>query len=202
VRAAIDRAFDDPASHGAIERFVDQVRTPGWSNALSAKLLQLAAPGVPDVYQGSELWETSLVDPDNRRPVDFDQRRTLLERIDDGWLPRSTTTGAAKLLVTSTGAARPTRSARLLDALRPGRCGGWAAEHAVAFDRGGAIAVATRFRSVSHVAAAGATRRSSRPTRPWTDVISGRRVEGGTVALATLLDRYPVALLVADEVPS
>ncbi len=58
-------------------------------------------PGVPDVYQGSELWDLSLVDPDNRRPVDFAARRELLARIDDGWLPPIDDTGAAKLLVTA-----------------------------------------------------------------------------------------------------
>jgi (1->4)-alpha-D-glucan 1-alpha-D-glucosylmutase len=46
--------------------------------ALSQTLLKLAAPGVPDIYQGCELWNLSLVDPDNRRPVDFARRRTLL----------------------------------------------------------------------------------------------------------------------------
>ncbi len=57
---------------------LDHVADAGWVNALAAKLLALTVPGVPDVYQGSELWEQSLVDPDNRRPVDFDQPRTLL----------------------------------------------------------------------------------------------------------------------------
>ena len=59
-------------------------------------------PGVPDVYQGTELWDLSLVDPDNRRPVDYDLRRRLLAALDAGDGPgRSTTTGAAKLLVVS-----------------------------------------------------------------------------------------------------
>ena len=51
----------------------------GMLNSLSQTLLQLTAPGVPDVYQGNELWDFSLVDPDNRRPVDFQLRRRLLE---------------------------------------------------------------------------------------------------------------------------
>jgi (1->4)-alpha-D-glucan 1-alpha-D-glucosylmutase len=62
-------------------------------NALSQTLLKLTAPGVPDVYQGSELWELSLVDPDNRRPVDFALRRRLLAELDDGL--RAVTDGAA-----------------------------------------------------------------------------------------------------------
>src|SRR6185295_17819188 len=70
-----------------IDEFVARISAPGWSNALGQKLLQLAGPGVPDVYQGTELFEYSLVDPDNRRPVDFDLRRRLLERLDGGWMP-------------------------------------------------------------------------------------------------------------------
>ena len=58
-----------------IEEFVDRIAPFGWSNSLSQKLLQLTMPGVPDVYQGTELWDFSLVDPDNRRPVDYDLRR-------------------------------------------------------------------------------------------------------------------------------
>ena len=70
-------------------------------NSLGQKLLQLAGPGVPDVYQGTELFEYSLVDPDNRRPVDWAARRELLARLDDGWLPEVDAAGAAKLLVTA-----------------------------------------------------------------------------------------------------
>ena len=69
-------------------RMADRLRPFGWSNSLSAKLIQLTAPGVPDVYQGTEMWDLSLVDPDNRRPVDYPTRVELLARIDGGWLPR------------------------------------------------------------------------------------------------------------------
>ncbi|MEO8262802.1 MAG: malto-oligosyltrehalose synthase, partial [Pseudolysinimonas sp.] len=62
----VDAAFDDPEVNGDIVAFVARIEAAGWSNSLSAKLLQLTGPGVPDVYQGSELWEFSLVDPDNR----------------------------------------------------------------------------------------------------------------------------------------
>jgi (1->4)-alpha-D-glucan 1-alpha-D-glucosylmutase len=53
----------------------------GMLNSLSQILLKLTAPGVPDIYQGNELWEFNLVDPDNRRPVDYDKRLRLLEQI-------------------------------------------------------------------------------------------------------------------------
>ena len=61
-----------------LEALVGRLRRPGWINSLAQKLITLTAPGVPDLYQGSELWDLSLVDPDNRRPVDFDLRRRLL----------------------------------------------------------------------------------------------------------------------------
>ena len=51
--------------------FAAAITPPGWSNSLGQKLVQLTMPGVPDIYQGTELWDNSLVDPDNRRPVDF-----------------------------------------------------------------------------------------------------------------------------------
>ena len=84
-----------------IEEFVARISAPGWSNSLGQKLLQLAGPGVPDVYQGTDLFEYSLVDPDNRRPVDWAARRDLLTRLDEGWLPDVDAEGAAKLLVTT-----------------------------------------------------------------------------------------------------
>ena len=52
-------------------------------NSLSQTLLKLTAPGVPDIYQGNELWDFSLVDPDNRRPVDYDRRRRVLQTLQE-----------------------------------------------------------------------------------------------------------------------
>lgn len=79
---------------------------PGRVNSLAQTLLKLTAPGVRDLYQGTELWELSFVDPDNRRPIDYDRRRRLLAelegatpeaiwaRIDDG-LPKLWVTSQA-----------------------------------------------------------------------------------------------------------
>jgi (1->4)-alpha-D-glucan 1-alpha-D-glucosylmutase len=64
-----------------VDRFVGEVRLAGWQNTLSQLLLKVASPGFPDFYQGTELWEDSLVDPDNRRPVDFARRREMLARL-------------------------------------------------------------------------------------------------------------------------
>jgi (1->4)-alpha-D-glucan 1-alpha-D-glucosylmutase len=79
----------------------------GLYNGLSQVLCKLAAPGVPDIYQGNEIWDFSLVDPDNRRPVDYDKRRQLLEEFPEvpeaGWvraLVDSPGDGRAKLYLT------------------------------------------------------------------------------------------------------
>jgi (1->4)-alpha-D-glucan 1-alpha-D-glucosylmutase len=67
-----------------LERFVAVIARPGLWNAVSRILLHLASPGVPDLYQGDELWNFALVDPDNRRPVDFTLRHRLLDEVERG----------------------------------------------------------------------------------------------------------------------
>ncbi|MFW5994540.1 MAG: malto-oligosyltrehalose synthase [Spirochaetia bacterium] len=66
----------------AVARFVNAIRLPGYINSLAMTAIKLMAPGVPDIYQGCELWNFSLVDPDNRRPVDYTARRELLSTLD------------------------------------------------------------------------------------------------------------------------
>jgi (1->4)-alpha-D-glucan 1-alpha-D-glucosylmutase len=65
-----------------LQVFVDRIARAGWWNAISRTLLQLTSPGVPDIYQGDEIWNHALVDPDNRRPVDFERRRVLLQEVE------------------------------------------------------------------------------------------------------------------------
>ena len=80
------RALDDPGLSGSIAEFVAAIAADALANSLGAKLVQLTMAGVPDIYQGCELAGLSLVDPDNRRPVDFARRRSLLADLDGGRL--------------------------------------------------------------------------------------------------------------------
>jgi (1->4)-alpha-D-glucan 1-alpha-D-glucosylmutase len=66
-----------------LKSMVERVLLPGRVNSLAQTLLKHTSPGVPDLYQGAELWDLSLVDPDNRRPVDYDHRRRLLQDLGD-----------------------------------------------------------------------------------------------------------------------
>ncbi len=77
----IDAVLDDPRFVDELRRFVDLVALPGAVNALAQVVAKIAAPGVPDFYQGTELWSLRLVDPDNRRPVDYGRRRRNLDEI-------------------------------------------------------------------------------------------------------------------------
>ncbi|MDO9590571.1 MAG: malto-oligosyltrehalose synthase, partial [Microcella sp.] len=199
MHAAVDAAFDDPAVRALIETLVDDLAKAGWSNGLSAKLLQLTAPGVPDVYQGSELWETSLVDPDNRRPVDFAQRRALLTRIDDGELPPIDAGGGAKLLVVSRALRARRDRPELFTRYAPLTIVGAAADHGIAFDRGGAVTIATRLPIGLERLGGWHDTVVVLPHRPVIDVITGARYGGGELALAQVLHRYPVALLLEEE---
>src|SRR5262249_23204179 len=72
---------DDNRFLPAFLSFVKRVAHAGAFNSLSQTLIKVAAPGVPDVYQGSELWDLSFVDPDNRRAVDFSRRRDWLVQL-------------------------------------------------------------------------------------------------------------------------
>ncbi|WBU39383.1 malto-oligosyltrehalose synthase [Homoserinibacter sp. YIM 151385] len=199
LHALVDACFDDPETVAALDAITARLRPAGWSNGLAAKLLQLAGPGVPDVYQGSELWERSLVDPDNRRSVDFAERAGILAALDAGELPELGEDAAAKLLVTSRVLRLRRDRPELFERYRPLPVVGEAAAHAVAVDRGGAIALATR---LPIGLADGGGWRGTRVVLPggrWRDALTGAVHEGGPAALAALLDRYPVALLVRDD---
>ena len=199
MHALVDSAFENHEVRGIVESFVGEVEDAGWVNSLSAKLIQLTAPGVPDVYQGSELWETSLVDPDNRRPVDYDIRRLYLAAVDAGAHPLVDDTGAAKLLVTSRALRLRRDRPELFTRYAPLEAFGARAGHAVAFDRGGAVTLATRLPVTLAAAGGWGDTTVVLPGRPLVDVLTGRRYPGGIVLLSDLFEKYPVALLAPVE---
>jgi (1->4)-alpha-D-glucan 1-alpha-D-glucosylmutase len=195
VRAAIDRVYDDSGLHRAVEEFVEQLRPFSASNGLAAKLLQLTGPGVPDVYQGSELWERSLVDPDNRAPVDLGLRELLLGAVQAGAHPGLDEEGSAKLLVTHAALTLRRDHPELFGKYLPLAVAGARAAHAIAVDRGGAIPVVTRLPAGLAAAGGWGDTRLLLPPGDWTDVILDRPADSAGL-LGDLLDRYPVALLV------
>jgi (1->4)-alpha-D-glucan 1-alpha-D-glucosylmutase len=171
------------------------------ATTLGQKLLQLTLPGVPDVYQGTELVDLSLVDPDNRRAVDFGERDRRLRRLDAG--EPAVDLSDEKLLVTS--------SALRLRTLWPGwfvgadsgyrmlACG---SPSLVAVGRGPGdevtvIAAVTRHQGLLDRSGGFGAATVAIPPGDWVDELTGRTVTSdGHVRIALLVQDYPVALLV------
>ncbi|TFV65919.1 UNVERIFIED_ORG: malto-oligosyltrehalose synthase [Bacillus sp. AZ43] len=196
LHALVDAAYDDPATAADIEEFVARIRPFGYGNSLSQKLLQLTMPGVPDVYQGTELWDFSLVDPDNRRPVDYDRRRQLLAALDRGEIPAVDDSGAAKLLVVSRTLRARRDHPEWFAGYEPVQVTGSAADHLVAYDRGGVVVVATRL-PVGLAARGWGDTALQLPNGAWRDLLTGERVVSDIagVPAEAVLSALPVALL-------
>jgi (1->4)-alpha-D-glucan 1-alpha-D-glucosylmutase len=103
VQGVLDASYPNPFLADFSE-FIGLIARPAAIASVAQLVLKLTVPGVPDIYQGGELWDFSLVDPDNRRPVDFAQRRRLLDKISDtsgGELAGAWQDGREKLFVTA-----------------------------------------------------------------------------------------------------
>ena len=194
LHAFVDAVYADDSLLADLAGWVEEhLLEPGRCNSLAQKLLQLTMPGVPDVYQGQELVELALVDPDNRRPVDYTMRQGLLETLDAGGDVNP------KLLVTATSLRlRRERPQTFAGDYTPVDVTGAAADHVIAFCRGGdVVSVATRLPVT--LARAGGWRDTAvqLPEGRWRDALTGRPVEATTVV--EILRDLPVALLVRDE---
>jgi len=199
LRRFVEGVLADEAFVGEIRAFVEPLVTAGWVNALSQVLLKLTAPGVPDMYQGTELWSLHLVDPDNRRPVDYDLRRRALRDVHTlrpGEIWSRAAEGLPKLWVVHHALALRSRRAELFDArgtYTAMRARGTRAGHVVAFARGGgSITVVPRL--VCGLAGDWADTAIDLPDGPWHNVLSGEQF-AGEVHVAELLRPFPVALL-------
>ena len=197
VHGFVDAAYDDPTVAGLLQDAAERLAAPGWSNALGAKLLSLTVPGVPDVYQGTELWDLSLVDPDNRRPVDYGLRSVLAARAEPPHRPvEIDDDGRAKLHVVRTVLRLRRERPDLFTGYEPVAVSGSAADHALAFDRGGVVTVVTRLPLGLAARGGWDETRLELPGGPWRDALLDRPADP---RLGTLLDRLPVALLVRED---
>lgn len=176
--------------------FIEPVLRQGRILSLGQILIHLMAPGVPDIYQGDEIWNLNLVDPDNRRPVDFVCRRRLLaqlETMDASRIMARVDEGLPKLWVIT----RALRLRSRLGCYAPLALAGRNRERAIAFARGDVAVVAPRLAA---------------PREGWGDtsvalpngearknVLTGERVAGSQVLLSTLFENFPVALLAPES---
>lgn len=183
-----------------LEEFLVPLIPAGRINSLAQTLLRLIYPGVPDIYQGSELWNMSLVDPDNRRPVDFDRRQLLLAELpmlDVKTIMTRMEEGLPKLWLLRQGLhLRRRRPAAFCaqGAYHPLPAVGNKAAHVVACARGDeVIGIAPRL-----VLGLGKSWQNTRITLPageWNNILTSDRISGGERRIVEVLGCFPVALL-------
>jgi (1->4)-alpha-D-glucan 1-alpha-D-glucosylmutase len=223
VLGFVRRLLSDEEWRADVEPLRSKVAFHGAIGGLSQLLLKIAAPGVPDLYQGTELWRLSLVDPDSRRPVDFERRTRLLEEMDErppepaalmeGWAD-----GRIKLWVTSRALRLRRDRPELFDrgSYLPVSASGTARRHVVAFARrrgkAWALAVVPRLTTAfgpGFPLGPGAWGSASLAMpkgspRTWTDALTGEilDVARGRLPVGQVLSRLPVALLTAGPRPA
>jgi (1->4)-alpha-D-glucan 1-alpha-D-glucosylmutase len=200
IKTFVAGCLADQAFMADVERFVEPLLHPGRINAVAQALVKLTSPGVPDVYQGTELWALHLVDPDNRRPVDYEERRRALaavkaltataiwRRADEGlpkiWVvhqalqlrQRKPDTFSAQGSYTAVPAAGPL------------------GEHVVAYLRGDDVMTVVP-RLVLGAGGSWANTTITLTPGTWRNVLTGAEVAGGPVDLRELWRDFPVALL-------
>jgi (1->4)-alpha-D-glucan 1-alpha-D-glucosylmutase len=184
VHGWLDTVIDGPVA-AEMTSLVARLDLHARSDALGQKLLALTVPGIPDVYQGTELWEDSLVDPDNRRPVDYEVRQEALKTLRH---PKIRVVAAALRL-------RRNRPSTFTDGdYTPVLADGPAAAHLVAFLRDEDVLTAVTRHTVRLSETGWGNTTLALPDGGWIDRIGGGRF-AGRVLVAELFANLPVALL-------
>ncbi|HEX2213117.1 MAG TPA: malto-oligosyltrehalose synthase [Mycobacterium sp.] len=184
VHSWLDAVLDGPVAV-EMSSLVARIDMHARSDALGQKLLALTVPGVPDIYQGTELWEDSLVDPDNRRPVDYAAYRKALGTLRH---PKLRVVSAALSL------RRDRPSSFLGGGYTPLLADGPAAQHVVAFLRSDDVLTAVTRHTVRLSEAGWGDTSLDLPKGAWTDRI-GVASHRGRILVAELFTELPVALL-------
>ncbi len=205
--------LDDAELMTEVGAFCEQLRAPARVALLGQKLVQLTMPGVPDVYQGCELVDLSLVDPDNRRPVDYARRRELLAGLDADTDDTADTVPAGAWRPLDAEKLRVTAAALRLRRHHPeafvGPLAGYTpvpttTGNAVAFartrdDEPVAVTVITRMPVALDRRGGWGEHTVTLPEGRWRDLLTGRELDGGSCALGELLATLPVALLARPD---
>ena len=201
LRGFVAGVLGDEELLADVAAFVEPLRRPGWLASLATLALKLTAPGVPDVYQGNEVWDLSLTDPDNRRPVDFEARRRLLERV-RGLGPedamRELDQGGPKMWLLLRGLELRARRPECFgpaSSYQPLEAAGRFAPRLVAFARGGQVVAVVPRLLVAVERDGWDDTTVALPPGEWRSALGRDPVAGGPQPVAELLRRFPVAIL-------
>ncbi|MDP9013971.1 MAG: malto-oligosyltrehalose synthase [Pseudomonadota bacterium] len=203
IRGFVQGVFQTPEFIASLEAFIAPLILPGRINSLSQTLIKMVVPGVPDFYQGTELWDLSLVDPDNRRPVDFDLRTKLVRgctQLPAAEAVRDWDSGLPKLwLISQVLALRRERPEEFSDQSKyqPLVAQGAHLGNLLAFRRGeNLIAVVPRFTMT--VSGDWGDTRLPLPRGTWKNLFTGALLQGA-VGPQDLFFAFPVALLIRED---
>jgi (1->4)-alpha-D-glucan 1-alpha-D-glucosylmutase len=203
IRGFVDGVFQTPEFISSLESFIEPLILPGRINSLSQTLIKMIVSGVPDFYQGTELWDLSLVDPDNRRPVDFDLRSRIIRRckhLSAADAVRDWDSGLPKLwMISDVLALRRERPQEFSDQSKyqPLVAQGAHLGNLLAFRRGdNLIAVVPRFTMT--VSGDWGDTRLPLPRGTWKNRFTDTVLQG-VVSPGELFDAFPVALLIREE---
>jgi (1->4)-alpha-D-glucan 1-alpha-D-glucosylmutase len=205
MNAFIEQTLGDAHFRSEVERMVERIKDAGQRNSLAQTLLKYTSPGVPDLYQGTELWDLSLVDPDNRRPVDYTLRRTMLAEMKhlqasevmarmDGGMPKMWTIHHA-LRLRKEHPEWFDETATYV----PVEVTGTKSCHALAYLRADSVLTLAPLLSLK-LAGAWEETMLILPEGRWKNRLSGQFYNGGSVLVGDLLREFPVALLTREGV--
>ncbi|MGH9562588.1 MAG: malto-oligosyltrehalose synthase, partial [Terracidiphilus sp.] len=205
LRTFIERIYESAEFIKDLEGFVAHILHAGRINSLAQTLIKSTAPGVPDHYQGSELWDLHLVDPDNRGAVDYGVRRSLLAELEKGMpaeeIRKRMDDGLPKLWVIF-------KALHLrLDhpdwfgkeaGYTPVAAKGTRQNHIVAYLRSENVAIVAPRWSLKLDGNFGSTT-VELPKGNWNHVFTGEKFAGGALRAQSILGQFPVALLAREE---
>jgi len=205
LHAFIHQIMNAPEFVDDLNATVKKIDRAGHVNSLTQSLLRYTAPGVPDTYQGGELWDYRLVDPDNRTPVDYALRQSLLNKLKAG-MPVSDIlareeSGLPKMWVTMKALHLRREHPEWFGAeggYDPLYAQGERAAHVIAYERAGRVAVVTQRWSMK-LGETWAGTTLELPQGRWRNLLTGEEFGGGRSRIQGLLRRFPVALLVKDH---
>jgi len=208
LRSFIERILDSPPFVTELESFVARLLSAGRINSLAQSLLKCTAPGVPDTYQGGELWDLSLVDPDNRRPVDYGERRRMLNELQNGVqaeemmrrIADSLDLGMPKMWCISQALTLRREHPECFDAdaaYMAINAEGPKRQHVLAYLRASKVATVVP-RWTLKLSESWASTTVELPEGSWKNVLTGEVLHGGRVRVQALLRRFPVALLIKE----
>ena len=201
LRAFIGHIYESAEFLADLEKFVARILLPGRINSLAQTLIKCTAPGVPDQYQGSEIWDFHLVDPDNRGAIDYAARRSMLAELEAGMpaeeILKRMDDGLPKLWVILKALHLRREHPDWFSATSaylPMAVEGPKQDHLVAYLRGENVAVIAPRWNLKLGGNLGPTTVQI-PEGTWNHLLTGESFAGGSLRAQNLFKRFPVALL-------